>query len=164
MMRSRRVWVGAALMLGAALCQTAQAESDRYAALTQLEHELLDQFVPVLSDYLAVNDDELRGGQRWNDLSPDQRERIRERYRRFQELPPDQQARIRERHEWFKSLPPGERRELREKWKGMTPQERKQLRKELKELRKHKKEKHSAHKDRNSRAAQIKLPEWFFKG
>ncbi len=164
MIRSKRVWVGAALVLGAAMCQTAQAESDRYAALTQLEYELLDQFVPALSDYLAVDDDELRGGQRWKDLTPEQRERIRERYRRFQELPPDQQERIRERHEWFKSLPPGERLELREKWKRMSPQERKDLRKELKELRKEKKEKRAAHQDRNSRAAQIKLAEWFFKG
>lgn len=155
MIRSKRVWVGAALMLGAALCQTAQAESDRYATLTQLEYELLDQLAPALFDYLPVDDDALRGGQRWKDLTPEQRDRIRERYRRFQELPLDQQARIRERHGWFKSLPPGERRELREKWKSMTPQERKQLRKELKELRKHKKEKHSAHKGWNSRAARI---------
>lgn len=155
MIRSNRVWVGAALVLGAAMCQTAQAESDPYAALTRLEYELLDKFAPALFDYFPVDDDALRGGQRWKDLTPEQRDRIRERYRRFQELPADQQARIRERHEWFKSLPPGERRELREKWKGMTPQERKQLRKELKELRKQKKEKHSAYKDRNSRAARI---------
>lgn len=153
MIRSKRVWAGAALVLGAALCQTAQAESERYAALTQLEYGLLDRFAPVLLDYHPVSDDALRGSQRWKDLTPEQRDRIREHYRRFQELPPDQQARIRERREWFKSLPPGERRELREKWKGMTPQERKQLRKELKDLRKHKEEKHAVHKDQNSRAA-----------
>ena len=45
MMRSKRIWMGASLMLGAALCQAAQAESDRYVTLTQLEYELFDQFV-----------------------------------------------------------------------------------------------------------------------
>lgn len=107
------------------------------AALGPSEQELSDHIRPALYyDYLRVDDEPLYEKKHWKDLTPQQRERIRERYRRFQELPPDVQARIRKRYEWFKNLPPMERRELREKWQSMTSEERKHFRKELKERRK----------------------------
>lgn len=110
------------------------------AAPAPLEQDLHGTISPALYSYLQVDDEPLydkkRLKERWKQLTPQQRERIRERYRRFQELTPDEQARIRERLEWFKNLPSDERRELREKWQRMTPEERKHFRKELKEQRK----------------------------
>lgn len=43
--------------------------------------------------------------ERWEKLSPEQREKLRERYRQFEKLPPEQQKKMRERYQRFRSLP-----------------------------------------------------------
>ncbi len=120
-------------------CWAPVCPAEQIATITaaHLEQDLFDYVAPGLRDYLRANDEEPYEKKHWKDLTPQQRDRIRERYRRFQELPGDEQARIRERHEWFKNLSPIERHQLRDKWRRLSPEERKHFRKELKEMRKY---------------------------
>lgn len=69
-------------------------------------------------------------GERFEELTPEQKERIRKRREKFNSLPPEEQERIKKAREKFKKLPPEERKKLKEKWKKMTPQERQQYRNE----------------------------------
>jgi hypothetical protein len=62
--------------------------------------------------------------QRWRDLPPERKARLRERLERFRRLPPQQQARVRVAFRDFRALPEPERRRLREEWRRLSPAER----------------------------------------
>jgi len=64
--------------------------------------------------------------ERWRQMTPEERERVRERYRRWKELPPEQQERILERRRRWRELPESERnylRERREIYRNAWPEE-----------------------------------------
>ncbi|MEJ5300894.1 MAG: DUF3106 domain-containing protein [Thermodesulforhabdaceae bacterium] len=69
--------------------------------------------------------------QRWEQLSPREREELRQRWRRYQNLPPREQQLIQKRYEEWKQLPPEDQRYIREKlkrWEELTPEERELIR------------------------------------
>jgi len=53
--------------------------------------------------------------ERWRSMSPEERERIRERYRRWKELTPEQRERVKARHRRWRELPEEQRSYLRER-------------------------------------------------
>jgi hypothetical protein len=53
--------------------------------------------------------------ERWRGMSPEERDRIRERYRRWKELPPERRDRLMERSRRWRELPERDRRFLRER-------------------------------------------------
>jgi hypothetical protein len=70
--------------------------------------------------------------ERWRTMTPEERERIRERYRRWKELPPERKARILERRRRWRELPERQRRFLsqrREIYRSAGPQERRTIEK-----------------------------------
>ncbi len=85
--------------------------------------------------------------ERWQKLSPEQREKLRERHREFENLPAEEQKRVRknferwqklspekkeatrERYKRWRELPPERREQLRERWRKLSPEEKKTLRK-----------------------------------
>lgn len=58
------------------------------------------------------------------DMTPEQRERLKERRKRFESLSPEEKKRVKEVREKFKQLPPGEREKLRKKWRNLSLKER----------------------------------------
>lgn len=55
---------------------------------------------------------------RWEKLSPEEREAIRDRRKQYEALPPAERQRIRDIHERYQELSPEQRRELQEKWRS----------------------------------------------
>src|SRR5262245_8205480 len=73
----------------------------------------------------------LEGTKRWQKLTPEERQRIHERWQQFQKLPPDQQEQLRQKMKQFRSLPKEERARVRQnyqKWQQLTPGKRQQMR------------------------------------
>jgi hypothetical protein len=58
------------------------------------------------------------------DMTPEQRERLKERRKRFESLPPEEKQRLKEARKKFKQLPPEERKRLKQKWRDLSPEER----------------------------------------
>ena len=67
--------------------------------------------------------------QRWHDLSPKEKQKLRAHFHDFKKLSPEQQARLKKRRQWFQNLPDDKRQQLRSRWKNMDPAQRKQFRK-----------------------------------
>jgi uncharacterized membrane protein len=66
--------------------------------------------------------------ERWNNLTPEQKDRLRKRYKWWKSLSPEKKAKIRER---YRQMSPEQRRRLREKlkrWQNLSPERKKQLR------------------------------------
>ena len=64
--------------------------------------------------------------ERWQRMSPEERDRVKERYRRWKELPPERKERILERRRKWRELPEGERsylRQRREIYRSARPEE-----------------------------------------
>jgi hypothetical protein len=61
---------------------------------------------------------------RRKDITPEQRERLKERRKRFESLPPEEKLRLKEARKKFKQLPPEERKRLKQKWRDLSPEER----------------------------------------
>ena len=55
---------------------------------------------------------------RWEQLSAEERESVRERRKQYEALPPAERQRIRDIHQRYQQLSPAERRELQEKWRS----------------------------------------------
>jgi hypothetical protein len=71
---------------------------------------------------------------RYESLSPEEKARLRERYRQWESLPPEKQQDLRRRMDRLKELPPGDRELLRkrhEQWQELPPQERQRIRDKL---------------------------------
>jgi hypothetical protein len=78
-----------------------------------------------------------RDREEWQDLTPDQRKELRERYRRFQNLSPEEQQRLRQRYERFRELSPERRQKMKERHERLqrlSPKQREQLRREWRQL------------------------------
>ena len=55
--------------------------------------------------------------ERWQKLSPEQREKLRERHREFEKLPPEEQQRVRKNFERWQKLSPKKKEATRERYK-----------------------------------------------
>jgi hypothetical protein len=67
-------------------------------------------------------------------LSPEEKARLRNRYRQWQSLPPERQQDLRRRMERWKELPPADRELLRrryQQWQQFPPEERQRMRDRL---------------------------------
>jgi len=73
-------------------------------------------------------------GKKWQDLSPEEKKRLRKKYKEWNSLPPEEKEKIRRRMKRLNNMSPRERksyRQLHKKWQHLPPDERKQLQKEL---------------------------------
>ena len=69
--------------------------------------------------------------KQWQKLTPEERERLRQRWHEFQKLPPERQQELRERVNEFRKLPPEERVRVRknfERWQQLSPEEKQRIR------------------------------------
>lgn len=79
-----------------------------------------------------------RGREQWQGLTPDQRQELRKRYRRFQELSPQEQQQLRQRYERFREFSPERRQQMKERHerlRQLSPRQRDQLYREWRQLR-----------------------------
>jgi hypothetical protein len=64
--------------------------------------------------------------QQWQSLPPDQQQEMRRRMERYRELPPQDQERYKKRYQQWQSLPPEDRNQIRDRlrhWDSLSPQE-----------------------------------------
>ncbi len=72
--------------------------------------------------------------KKWQDLSPEEKEKARRKYKEWQSLSPEEKATMRQRMNRLKRMSPKERKsykQLHKKWRHLPPKERKQLQNEL---------------------------------
>ncbi|WP_032968788.1 DUF3106 domain-containing protein, partial [Stenotrophomonas maltophilia] len=67
----------------------------------------------------------LSHGQRWQSMSPEERDKARRGLRRFEHMSPEQREQARALFGQMRDLPPAQRDALRERWSQMTPEQRK---------------------------------------
>lgn len=78
-----------------------------------------------------------RGGRPqpfFEQVPPEERPRLEERYRRFQQLPPDQREQLRRRYEEWNRMPPRERERYEQRyrqWQELPPEERRRMEEQL---------------------------------
>jgi hypothetical protein len=74
------------------------------------------------------------GGGQDENLSPEEKARLRNKYRQWESLPPAKQEDLRRRMERWKQLPPGDQELLRKRyqqWQQFSPEERQRIRDKL---------------------------------
>ena len=64
--------------------------------------------------------------QRWQDMDPDERERIRAGARHFHDMPPELREKARASFQAMRALPPEQRREAMELWRSLSPEQRRE--------------------------------------
>jgi hypothetical protein len=67
----------------------------------------------------------------WEELTPEQRERVRQHYQRFQRLPEERRRAVEERYRHWRELPPQEQQRLRrnyESYQSLNPEQRREFR------------------------------------
>ncbi|MCW0417710.1 hypothetical protein NB689_003464 [Xanthomonas sacchari] len=62
--------------------------------------------------------------QRWQSMTPEQRDRARKGARRYEDMTPQQREEARVLFERMRTLPPDQRKALRDRWEAMTPAQR----------------------------------------
>lgn len=62
--------------------------------------------------------------KRYEELSPEQRKKLKQRRDDFNALPQEEQNRIHRARDKFRNMPPEKREKLKEKWRNMSPEER----------------------------------------
>jgi hypothetical protein len=60
-----------------------------------------------------------RLAQRWEELTPAQRQRALRNYQRYRSLPPEQRESVERRYERWKRLAPGEKERYRERYRDL---------------------------------------------
>lgn len=60
----------------------------------------------------------------WQNMSDDERKRLRKRFQKFQSLPEAERERVRRARQRYEQLTPEERRDWRKRWEAMSPEER----------------------------------------
>jgi hypothetical protein len=66
--------------------------------------------------------------RRWEDFSPEERQRLERREQSFRALPGEQQQRLRQAEQRYRSMPPDQREELRRRWESMSESDRERYR------------------------------------
>lgn len=69
--------------------------------------------------------------RRYESLSPEERDRLRERRELFKSLPPEERERIERAREKYRNLPPERREELKDKWRNMSPEQRREYHRKM---------------------------------
>jgi hypothetical protein len=72
-------------------------------------------------------------GNRWQQLSPEKRKELQQRYRQFQELPAAEQQKLRQRYDRFRELSPEKKQRMLErhrKFQQLPPEQREELHRE----------------------------------
>lgn len=72
-------------------------------------------------------------GNRWQQLNPEQRKELQQRYRQFQELPAAEQQKLRQRYDRFRELSPDKKQRMQErhrKFQQLPPEQREELHRE----------------------------------
>ncbi len=93
-----------------------------------------DHYKGPLMEYLCKRGSSAQNFQQWQDLSPQDQEKMRKKYREWQSLPPEEQQTIRRRMNQLNSMPSQQRKlykQLFRQWQHLPPDERKQLQKDL---------------------------------
>lgn len=93
-----------------------------------------DHFQDPLMGYLCKRGSSDQNFQQWQDLSPQEQEKMRKKYREWQSLPPEEQQTIRQRMNQLNSMPSQQRKlykQLFRQWQHLPPDERKQLQEDL---------------------------------
>ena len=72
----------------------------------------------------ALNARQEGAKSRRKEMSPEQRQRLKERREHFDSLAPEERQRLKETRKRFQQLPPEERQRLRQKWRNLSPEER----------------------------------------
>jgi len=62
--------------------------------------------------------------ERWESMTPEQREKLRKGARNFRDLPPELREKMRASMQAMRALPEDERRQLWEVWRSRTPEQR----------------------------------------
>jgi hypothetical protein len=78
----------------------------------------------------AARDVPLRLAQRWDELSPRERSRALDNYRRFQKLPPEKKRDLEERYDRWRHLPSEEQERIRQnyrRYRGMNSDEKEEF-------------------------------------
>mgnify|MGYP000222880222 CR=1 FL=1 len=73
--------------------------------------------------------------QQWQDLSPDEQEKMRKKYKEWQSLPPQTRKLYKQLFRQWQHLSPKERKQLQkdlDNWENLTPQQRKSIRRRFK--------------------------------
>jgi len=87
-----------------------------------------------LKEHLCKRGSSDQNFQQWQDLSPQEQEKMRKKYREWQSLPPEEQQTIRRRMNQLNRMPSQQRKlykQLFRQWQHLPPDERKQLQKDL---------------------------------
>jgi hypothetical protein len=69
--------------------------------------------------------------QKWQSLPPEQQKEMRRRMEKYRELPPQDQERYQKRYKQWQSLPPEDRDRIRDRlrhWDSLSPQEKEDVR------------------------------------
>ena len=93
-----------------------------------------DHYNAALSEYLCKRSSSDQNFQQWQDLSPQEREKLRKKYKEWQSLPPEEQQTIRRRMNQLNRMPSQQRKlykQLFRQWQHLPPNERRQLQKDL---------------------------------
>lgn len=72
-------------------------------------------------------------GNRWQQLSPKQRQELQQRYRQFKEMPAAEQQKLRQRYDRFREMSPEKKQRMLErhrKFQQLTPEQREELHRE----------------------------------
>ena len=92
-----------------------------------------DQLIRI-DDFLAKRGSNNQLFQQWQDLSPDEQEKMRKKYKEWQSLPPEEQQLIRRRMNQLNKMPSQQRKlykQLFRQWQHLSPKERRQIQKDL---------------------------------
>ena len=91
-------------------------------------------YMGPLTDYLCKRGSRDQNFQQWQDLSPQEQEKLRKKYREWQSLSPEEQQIIRQRMHQLNRMPSQKRKlykQLFRQWQDLPPQERNQLQDDL---------------------------------
>ena len=106
------------------------------ARLHSVDEVLNSTNYQIVADYLSNANEVLLTPKTWliarqegdarhrKEMTPEQRDRLKERRKRFESLPPEEKKRLKEARKKFRQLPPEERKKLKQKWRELSPEER----------------------------------------
>jgi predicted Fe-S protein YdhL (DUF1289 family) len=86
------------------------------------------------TEYLCKRGSRDQNFQQWQDLSPQEQEKLRKKYKEWQSLSPEEKQAIRQRMNQLNRMPSQQRKlykQLFRQWQHLPPSERRQLQKDL---------------------------------
>jgi hypothetical protein len=95
---------------------------------------IADNLLIQIDDFLTKRGSNNQLFQQWQDLSPDEQEKMRKKYKEWQSLPLEEQQLIRRRMNQLNKMPSQQRKlykQLFRQWQHLSPKERKQIQKDL---------------------------------